>query len=149
MKSIAISPDVIVNNLLSVSREIDLCLLDSCGSNHPGSKRMIAGAYPVETIEGTEHELAKTLVELDRILTSDKPAVFSLSYDFGRRLQGKTTVDNSDAIEPDLFISVFDVLLVHDYSESRTFLAGNQDRFDEIVKVISARPIELEETCAK
>lgn len=149
MKSISISADVIVNNLLSVSREIGLCLLDSCGSDHPGSHIMIAAGYPVETFERGESHLAKTLAELDRILTGDKPAIFSLSYDFGRRLHGQTTGNRRDAIEPDLFISVFDVLLVHDYSIGKTFLAGDHDRFDEIVDVISAPPKKLEETCAK
>src|SRR6476646_8080674 len=104
MKPIDVSPETVAGNLLSASRDVGLCLLDSCGANQPGSNLMIAGVYPVETFERTGNP-DRTLGDLDRILTCDKPAIFSLSYDFGRRLQRITTVNTSESIEPDLFIS--------------------------------------------
>jgi para-aminobenzoate synthetase component 1 len=42
--------------------------------------------------------------------------------------------DNS---EPDLFVSEFDTLLIHDYANGKSFLTGNARRFDKIMELIS------------
>lgn len=133
-KIIDISPDEFVPRLLSRGRELRLCLLDSCNAKHPGSQRLIAGIDPIQTLEfrGTNPE--KTLYDLDEILSGDKAAVFTLSYDFGKNLQG---IGSDRALtEPDLFVSEFDSFLVHDYRSGVTTLHGNEKRLDTFTEIL-------------
>jgi para-aminobenzoate synthetase component 1 len=144
MRKIDISPQTFVPNLLSSSREIGLCLLDSCGTRHSGSNLLIAGLFPVETVELSDEDPAEVLDRLDDVLTNDEAAIFSLSYDFGRKLHSVGSVDDLyRLIEPDLFVSIYDVLLVHDYSSGGTFLTGNSTRFDAIGRLIARTPVDV------
>jgi len=138
MRSIKITPDVFVPRLMASSRETGLCILDSCGAEHAGSHMLIAGMFPCETIEFSHPDPAEVLRHIDQIAADDKAAVFTLSYDFGRKLQGNGTSSSArDSSEPDIFISIFDTLLLHDYISGETTLAGNSKRFDSIVELIS------------
>src|SRR5437764_8331768 len=105
MLRIDVSPDKFVPNLLSASRDVGLCLLGSCGDQHAGSHRLIAGMFPVETLELRGRTVAETLHSLDELLTGDKAAILSLSYDFARRLHDLEDVKNDHSNEPDVFIS--------------------------------------------
>ena len=138
MRSIKITPDVFVPRLLASSRETGLCILDSCGAQHTGSHMLIAGINPCETVEYSSSNPAEVLRHIDQVAADKKAAIFTLSYDFGRKLQ---LVDNSatsiEPVEPDFFVSTFDALLVHDYSTRESFIAGNTEHFDSITELIS------------
>jgi len=123
-----------VPRLVSRSRELGLCLLDSCNAQHPGSQKLIAGIDPVDTIEITEKDPKTTLDLLDDILSADKTAVFTLSYEFGSKLQ--EIGDRPKSHEPDLFVSVFDALLVHDYQSGVGTIHGNPSRIDDFYDLI-------------
>jgi para-aminobenzoate synthetase component 1 len=127
-KQIDISPDELVPRLLSRSRELGVCLLDSCNAQHAGSQKLIAGIDPIETIELSENDQEITLECLNEILTGDKAAVFTLSYEFGNKLQG--VEHTAGSVEPDLFVSVFDSLIIHDYRTKATSFYGKADRID-------------------
>jgi para-aminobenzoate synthetase component I len=138
MRSIKITPDVFVPRLLASSRETGLCILDSCGTEHAGSHLLIAGINPCETVEFSSPDPTEVLGFIDEITSGKKAAIFTLSYDFGRKLQrvaNKAT--DLDSVDPDIFVSTFDALLVHDYSNRETFIAGNTERFDSITDLIS------------
>jgi hypothetical protein len=138
MRSIKITPDVFVPRLLVSGRETGLCILDSCGTEHAGSHMLIAGMFPCETIEFSHPDPTEVLRHIDKIAANNRAAVFTLSYDFGRKLhQNGTSSSARDSSEPDIFISTFDTLLLHDYSSGETTLAGNSKRFDSIVELIS------------
>jgi para-aminobenzoate synthetase component 1 len=138
MRSIRITPDVFVPRLLASSRETALCILDSCGTQHTGSHRLIAGINPCETVEFSSPDPTEVLGFIDEITAGKKAAIFTLSYDFGRKLQRIDKGAGSlDPVEPDFFVSTFDALLVHDYSTRETFITGNPEHFDSIEALIS------------
>jgi para-aminobenzoate synthetase component 1 len=138
MRSIKITPDVFVPRLLASSHETGLCILDSCGTQHAGSHRLIAGINPTKSVEFKSPNPTVVFDLIDEIAAGKKAAIFTLSYDFGRKLH---RIDNSasslDPVEPDFFVSTFDAILVHDYLTSETFIAGNTERFDSIAELIS------------
>ena len=143
MRSIQIPLDIIVSNLLSVSRDVGLCLLDSCNVDDRGSNMLVAGICPIETLTVRNEDRATTLQVLNRELTGDKPAIFSLSYDLGRKLNFNDVNGPMLRVEPDIFVSVFDALLIHDYSAEKTFLTGNPDRHDEILDIVD-RDVQID-----
>jgi para-aminobenzoate synthetase component 1 len=138
MRSIDLTPDEFIPGLLSSSRETKLCLLDSCGTAHAGSQYMIAGICPTESFEITNDDARETLKVIDEIFSRDKVAIFTLSYDFGKKLQRGSTVET---IEPDLFVSVFDSVLVHDYARRETFVAGIECQFERFHNASQSVPI--------
>ena len=120
--NIEVKPDELVNALLQRFSNNGLCILDSCGANHTGSQRLYAGLLPCESFAIEAAEPNETLDRFDEILAGGKAAVFTISYDLGRKLEG--IGDDAETIEPGLFVSTFDSLLVHDYREHRTWIAG-------------------------
>lgn len=137
MTEIAITADALVSALLRLSESEPVYILDSCGVRHLGSHLLIAGIRPVELFEMSGDEPDRTLEALEAKLTNDLAAIFTLSYDFGLKLQQigcKATP--ADMVEPDLFLARFDVLIVHDYDSRKSFLTGNESRFDEIASLI-------------
>ena len=140
MRTINTSPDIFVPTLLEASRDIGLCLLDSCGNAHPNSHLLVAGLLPVETQQFSSPKAPETSCLIDKFLTGHRVAIFSLSYEFGCKLLGIETTKTECVYEPDLCISLFDALLVHNYSTGVTVLTGNPDRFDEIERLIERRP---------
>ncbi|MEQ1923091.1 MAG: aminodeoxychorismate synthase component I [Pyrinomonadaceae bacterium] len=137
MLEINITADELVASLLQISATECVCLLDSCGVGHLGSHRLIAGIDPVETAEISDDDPAKTLAKLDEYTSSGLACIFSISYDFGQKLLGlRKELDG--VAEPDLFIAGFDVLVVHDYDTGKTFLTGDEEKFDEIATKLSA-----------
>jgi para-aminobenzoate synthetase component I len=135
-KRIDILPDEFVPRLLSQSRELGLCLLDSCNAEHIGSHRLIAGIDPIETRETRDSEPEKTLRVLDEILSGDQAAIFTLSYDFGKKLQSIGVDVGSD--EPDFFIAIFDSLVINDYRSGETSVHGNERNFKTIIDRLSS-----------
>lgn len=131
MRKIGLSPDELVHGLLGLSQTERVCILDSCGVGHVGSHLMIAGVVPVESVELSERSVEETLRLWEGSIRSKYAAIFTLSYDFGIRLQ-KLSTQFKKSSEPDVFISLFDALVVHDYTSGETYVVGNERRFNEI-----------------
>ncbi len=132
-----------VERLLALSHTEQLCLLDSCGVSHLKSHFLIAGINPVETFEITEDQAEKTLRFLDEKLNSSETfAIFTISYDFGLKLEKFEPLTKQFAHdEPDVFLALFDCLIIHDYNTKETFLVGNKKKFSKLEdRILSSKP---------
>jgi para-aminobenzoate synthetase component 1 len=141
MREINISAEHLVESLLSLPVELNLCLLDSCGVSHLNSHLLIAGILPVEQVEITNQDAEKTLKILDQKLArKDLSAIFTISYNFGLKLN-RIKSRHSQLDEPDVFLALFDTLIIHDYNSKKTYLTGNEQKFDKIESLLlSATP---------
>lgn len=130
-------PDELVPALLSSGPKTGLCVIDSCGTGHRGSRWLIAAVEPVDTFSVSNPDPCQTLRAIDEILSGDRAAVFTISYDFGQKLE-RATMRKAAALpaEPDMFVSLFDCLTVHDYVSGETFTTGNSSRFDDVRELI-------------
>lgn len=116
---------------MRLSSNDPVCILDSCRVGHLGSRLLIAGLHPIESIEISDADPETTTIALlDQKLASNAAAIFTLSYELGAKLQNISTKPDTD--EPDLFLALFAALVIHDYDSGRTFLVGDEDRFTEI-----------------
>ncbi len=144
MREISISAERLVAALLNLPKEKNLCLLDSCGAGHLGSHFLIAGFNPVETLEIGEADAGASLAVLNENLARENTfAIFTIAYDFGLKLENiePRPKEFPNSGEPDIFLALFDCLIVHDYDARKTFLVGNESKFDEIERAVS-RPLE-------
>ena len=149
MRQIDITADELSSALLGLAEHEDICILDSCGVGHLGSHLMIAGIRPVELLEIWAEDPVETLAILERHLQMGTAGVFTISYDLGPKLEGIVTrpLPNTDFSEPDIFISRFEALIVHDYAFGTTTLTGDQDAFHEAAaQLASSRPSGSETT---
>lgn len=139
MREINLSADQLVRILLDLENERNLCLLDSCGVSHLASHRLIAGINPLEILEINEVSAEKTLALLNaEIERENLAAILTISYDFGLKLNKiNSRRQLLNAAEPDVFLALFDVLIVHDYDLQKTFLRGDSAKFDEIEKLLA------------
>ncbi len=135
-----ITVDDLVASLLGLAETEAVCVLDSSGVSHLGSHVLIAGIDPVRTVEHSSADPSQTLEAFDKYLSSGLAAVFTISYELGRRLLAVGPPVNAPATEPDLFVALFDVLIIHDYSLGTTRLAGNAEKFSAIRKKLIAGP---------
>jgi para-aminobenzoate synthetase component I len=126
-----ITADELVLAILGIAAREMVCLLDSSGVKHTGSHLMIAGIRPVDVIEFPPGVAGRTYSKLNGLLAGQHAAFFTLSYELGSRAQ--KIVSSKTSLEPDVFISLFDVLIVHDYEHSSTRLLGNSEKFDSIL----------------
>ena len=78
MRSIKITPDVFVPRLLASSHETGLCILDSCGTQHAGSHRLIAAINPTKTVEFSSPNPTEVLDLIDEVAAGNKAAIFTL-----------------------------------------------------------------------
>jgi len=125
-----ITADQLISALMHIAASEPVCILDSCGVGHLGSHLLIAGIEPLKTIEISHNDPSETLSVLDEKLTADLAAIFTLSYDFGRKMLGFGETDKCiTATEPDVCIAQFDALIIHDYDTHKTFLTGNTNKF--------------------
>jgi len=139
VREIPFSADRLVNALLNLPKEKNLCLLDSCGANHLDSHLLIAGFNPIEILEINETDAEKTLEILNEKLSPENlPAIFTISYDFGLKLENiePRPKEFSNFDEPDVFLSLFDVLIIPDYNTNKSYLTGNENKFDEAEQTI-------------
>lgn len=140
MKEIKLSADELVAKLLHISVTENICLLDSCGVDHLGSHLLIAGVKPLEIKEITQTDTDQTLFTFDKILRHNPLSFFTISYDFGLKLENikprKKEIETFP--EPDIFLSTFDCLIIHDYATGKTYLTGNEDKFEEIEVLLSS-----------
>ncbi len=133
-----ISADDLVEKLLALSEDQPICLLDSSGVSHLNSHLLICGLNPHETFEISDENFEKTLCFLDEKLENPETyKVFTISYDFGLKLE-KIIPRKKDFTddEPDVFLAVFDCLIIHDYNTNETFLVGNENKFAETENLI-------------
>ncbi len=138
MKEIDISAGQLVRKLLRPEGYRRVCLLDSCGVGKPGSNLLIAGIDPVETRFLTSDDPQRLLHDLDEMLErEDVASIFTMSYDFGLKLNGIATKPHQgERPEPDIFIALFATLIIHDYDNGRTFMAGRSEGFDVIEELL-------------
>ena len=140
------SADQLIASLLALSKKERVCLLDSCGAKHLGSHLLLAGMKPIETFEVSNEKPSETLRFLDDKLSSGNLfSIFTISYEFGLKLEKINSREkkHSGFTEPDIFLAIFDSLIIHDYKTRETFLVGNEKRFDEIEsKIESSRNSE-------
>lgn len=137
MREIEISADDLTAALLNLPAERRVCLLDSCGVPNLGSRFLIAGFDAAETLEINEPDAEKTLAILDEKLSRENlAAIFTISYEFGLKLNRikPRAKEFFTFDEPDVFIALFDCLIIHDYKTGKTFLAGDEKRFDDTEK---------------
>ena len=139
VREIHLQADELVNSLLNLSEQTNVCLLDSCGVSYLDSYLMIAGINPVKTMEISGKSVEETLdIFENEISQQNYAAVFTISYDFGlkiEKIEPRPKKDKTFA-EPDIFLALFDTLIVHDYNTRGTFLIGAENRFDEIEKLL-------------
>ncbi len=141
MKKIEAPGETIVSALLD-QRGRGLCVLDSCGVGRSGSNRLIAGIDPIEVHVIDNPDPLLSLRAFDELLThQDRPAIFTISYDLGLKLNGIRSIRQAPE-EPDIYVALFDSLLIHQHSAGAAFTTGadnNDDRYDRVLKETSAR----------
>ena len=130
MKRIDISAHRLINALLARSGAGGVSILDSCGVGHLGSHLLIAGTDPVEVFQISNNDPQKSLSEFQALLERGLAAVFTISYDFGRKLESSSSGIRNGSAEPDIYVCLYDALVVHDYDSDETFLTGNAEGFD-------------------
>jgi para-aminobenzoate synthetase component 1 len=129
-----IRADELVGSLLTLAADGPVCILDSCRVGYLGSHLLIAGIEPVAVVELSDADANVTLKKLDDLSASGMAAIFTISYDLGRKL---LDIGAPNPGEPDLFAAMFDVLLVHDYADASTRLVGNADKLADIRQKLS------------
>ena len=135
MHRLDLTADELILRFLELSKSEQVCILDSCGVGHLGSHLMIAGVRPSEVYEITNDDPTETLVFLDEKLSGEKAAIFTLSYGLGPKLE-KIKSKHKPTSEPDVFLALFDALIVHDYDNGVTRLIGDEATFPSIEELI-------------
>ncbi|MEP6849095.1 MAG: aminodeoxychorismate synthase component I [Acidobacteriota bacterium] len=144
MHRLNLSADELILRLLEISKSEPVCILDSCGVGHLGSHLLIAGVRPSEVHEITNDDPSETLTFLDEKLSSEKAAIFTLSYDLGLKLEHIHSRHETTE-EPDVFLALFDALIVHYYDTGETHLIGDLSVFDDIEKLLRSVPFERDQ----
>jgi para-aminobenzoate synthetase component I len=144
VREIGLSADELVASLLSLGESERICILDSCGVGHLGSHLLIAGLRPVESIQLSSERPQEALQILDEKFCGDKAAIFTISYDFGLELQNIRVASQLTDIfsEPDIYLALFDVLVIHNYRTGASFLSGNASYFSETERLLAHRTTE-------
>lgn len=134
MREINLSADQLAEALLALSETEQVCFLDSCGISNLGSHFLIAGINPLETFEISNKNANKTLEIFQQKLAENFASIFTISYEFGLKLNKiqPRPKQLGTTNEPDIFLAVFDNLIVYDYDSKKTFLKGKADNFDRI-----------------
>ena len=133
MLEINLSADDLVGALLSLSKREPVFILDSCGVGHLGSHLLIAGLRPVDSLQFSTTDRADSLARLDLALAPGYAAIFTLSYEFGVQFQPTgSRREKRGSEEPDVFVALFDALIVHDYDTGKTFVTGDEPRCREL-----------------
>lgn len=139
MREIKISSDNLVLSLLSISESANVCILDACNDFYANSNLLIAGINPVESLQFSGDNAEQTLENFDKkIAQSNLAGIFTIDYDFGLKLEkiasGSKKLDSFS--QPDIFLALFECLLIHDYRTHQTFLEGNAKKFDGVIERI-------------
>jgi para-aminobenzoate synthetase component 1 len=133
MTEIRCTSDQLVAALLDLSRTEPVALFDSCGDSYLNSHLMIAAVRPAEIVEIREGGPAMMLDAFDRLAAGRKAVVFTMSYEFGRRLAGiESGAKDRGASEPPVFASTHSALIVHNYRSGSTRVVGDRASASEI-----------------
>jgi para-aminobenzoate synthetase component 1 len=144
VREIDISSDRLIESLLGLSGSGRLSILDSCGIGNLGSHLLIAGIDPVKTLKISDEDPDATLKAFEENLALGHAGIFTISYDLGLKLEKITPRAKAFTAfhEPDIYLALFDTLLIHDYHDGKTYLAGSDTRFDEIIAVLFGEKVE-------
>ncbi|MEO8647931.1 MAG: hypothetical protein ABI539_02075, partial [Acidobacteriota bacterium] len=129
---INVTADELVRILLAAPEVSRVCILDSAGVGIPGSNRLIAGVWPVDTYEVCDEDPRQILSVLDVAERNRLPCIFTLGYDLGKRFEPQLNASISSS-EPYVFLAIFDTLIVHDYDTARTFVTGPKDKTEAFI----------------
>jgi len=149
VREIGISADELVGRLLALPGERRVSILDSSGVGHLGSHLLIAGFDPVESIEISGENAQETIAIFEEKLSGDLFGVFTISYNLGLKLEKiKPRTKKFDAFpEPDIYLALFETLIIHDYGTGKTYLTGKENRFDQVERaLLSATPFAQAES---
>lgn len=124
MCELDLTADELVSSLLKLSETETVCILDSCGVGYLDSHLLIAGIRPVEVVEFDDSDPETTLKAIETKRPTGLAGIFTISYDFGRKLLNIGSKIAGGATEPDIFLALFDALIVHDYRTGETMLRG-------------------------
>lgn len=142
MATLGITSDRLVRRLTSLGEAEIVCVLDSGRSGHLDSHLLIAGVRPIESFELKNDDPDVILNMLDdRLRQRGVAAMLTISYDFGEKLHGVRPERATAVEEPDLFLALFDALIVHDYRSGETFLTGNSLRYAEIRDLLGGESV--------
>ncbi|MEQ1764225.1 MAG: aminodeoxychorismate synthase component I [Pyrinomonadaceae bacterium] len=144
MLELDLSADELIGRLFRLPGEASV--LDSCGVGHLNSHLMLAASSPSERYLADDVKIAMHV--LDRVVGGDRAAIFTLSYDLGNLLQGRTT--DQDESEPLVYAVTFDAIAVHDYDDGSTCVVGGRDASEQLRKsLMEAVPLSLHHVPAK
>jgi len=138
VREIKLSAEKLISALLNLSETQTVCFLDSCAVSHLDSHFLIAGANPVECLQITNKNPFETLKVFDeKIANPDLAGIFTISYDFGLKFENIESRKKEffSFPEPDVFLALFDCLIIHDYALNKTFFTGNEKKFDSLEKI--------------
>lgn len=141
---INLSADELVSALLHLSQNEPVCILDSSGVGHLGSHLLIAGIEPVETVTVRGDDAGVMLSAFESKLSQPNiAAIYTISYDFGLKLQNiqRREKEFETFDEPDIFLALFDCLIIHDYTSKQTYVTGNSERFLPVGLRLMARNV--------
>ncbi len=139
-----LSANDLIAKLLCISASEPVYILDSCGVGHLGSHLLIAALRPVEIVEVSHADPDETLRILDDKLSQNMAAIFTLSYDFGAKLQPVSVgAKDTSRNEADAFIALFNFLIVHDYDSGFTRVVGTGRDSQHAVEWIESQSAEL------
>ena len=120
MRDIHLTVDQLVTSLVRVS---NVAILDSCGIGHLGSRFMICGVDPVKTMKFDAYDDSESLNKLQNELRRGFAAIFTISYDFGAKLQGiASRLPKDDRASRTFTSRCFDSLIVHDYQSGTNYV---------------------------
>ena len=123
MREVEFSAGQLIAVLLEGDAFPGAAILDSCGVGHVGSHLLIAGSEPSDVLQIKDKGVGETLATFDHIVSQDRAAIFTISYDFGARMLGLEP--DGECSEPDVYMATFDSLLIHDYDTGRTSQIGD------------------------
>jgi len=143
VREIELSANSLIQRLLGTASKSPVSILDSCGVGPPNSNLMIAGVRP----SGSEqiYELKEAIERLEEVSISNKAAIFTLSYEFGRLLQDVET-RHILSKEPLAYIAEFDSLIVHQYDSGKTLILGdmrNERNIENELNSVGFEPNEI------
>lgn len=133
-KTIAI--DALVPRLLRLARTENVFLLDGAAARHGGSRHLIAGLRPRETLALRFMDPSATLDEIDRCCRDFPFVFFTAAYEFGLKLNAIPSRHSGS--EPDIWLMAGDGVLVHDYLTNESKLVGTPEWIAECAEMIES-----------
>lgn len=142
MRETELSSSDVVLRLIEISKDTQICLLDSCGAGGANTGLMVAGIGSSSTSLISGSDPSKTLAILDERVTKAPASVFTISYDFGLKLNNIVSRHKrGEPAEPDIFIASFGCFLIHEYRTGRTVIEGPDEEECRRIAELINRPV--------